>query len=472
MKSQLIGFAMALLFTVPASGQDFGFGPVWPELNAQERSDVMAFGEDFKDFIGRAKSEMWFVREGVEFAESEDFRAWSGNVTAAALIPGSRWYAVNRDRTLVLFVIGSEPLDQGLRIVNTHIDSPRIEFKTRPLRERSGIVTVDTQVHGGIKNYQWANVPLAMIGRVDKPDGTTLWIEVGTQADDPILLITDLAPHVDADYRDRTQREVLRSEELEPIIASLPPDPDSGHEDATARLLALLADDYGIDARDFLSADIQIVPATVPRDVGLDRALVAAYGQDDRATAYVSLRSIAEIGTPRYTVVAYAVNNEETASWNTGVNSAWFTTLVSEIIASQSGEFNDLLLRHAYANTEVMVSDTTTALNPLFPGPQNEELTSRLGYGLVVKEYGAGREANSEFFAKIRGVLDGSGVRWQTHSYDAGYGGGTIAAWFAGQNMDVIDVGIGIVSMHSPLEVSSKVDLWELHKGFQSFFNQ
>ena len=373
---------------------------------------------------------------------------------------------------MVLFVIGLEPLDQGLRIVNTHIDSPRIEFKTRPLRERSGIVTVDAQVHGGIKNYQWANVPLAMIGRVDKPDGTTVWIEVGTQADDPILLITDLAPHVDADYRDRTQREVLRSEELEPIIASLPPDPDSGHEDATARLLALLADDYGIDARDFLSADIQIVPATVPRDVGLDRALVAAYGQDDRATGYVSLRSIAEIGTPLHTVVAYAVNNEETASWNTGVNSAWFTTLVSEIIALQSGEFNDLQLRRAYANTEVMVSDTTTALNPLFPGPQNEELTSRLGYGLVVKEYGAGREANSEFFAKIRGVLDGSGVRWQTHSYDAGYGGGTIAAWFAGQNMDVIDVGIGIVSMHSPLEVSSKVDLWELHKGFQSFFNQ
>ena len=472
MKSQLIGFATALLLAAPASGQDFGFSHVWPELNAGERSEVMAFGEAFKDFIGRAKSEMWFVREGVEFAESEGFTPWSPDLNASDLTPGSRWYAVNRDRTLVLFVIGSEPLEQGLRIVNTHIDSPRIEFKTRPLRERSGIVTVDAQVHGGIKNYQWANVPLAMIGRVDKTDGTTVWIEVGTRPDDPILLITDLAPYVDMDYRDRTQREVLRAEELEPIIASLPPDADSDHEDATARLLALLEDEYGIDARDFLSADIQIVPATEPRDVGLDRALIAAYGQDDRSTGYVSLRSISEIETPLHTVVAYAVNNEETASWNTGVNSAWFTTLVSEIIALQSGEFNDLLLRRAYANTEVLVSDTTTALNPLFPGPQNEELTSRLGYGMVIKEYGAGREANSEFFAKIRGMLDGSGVRWQTHSYDAGYGGGTIAAWFAGQNMDVIDVGIGIVSMHSPLEVSSKVDLWELHKGFQSFFNQ
>ena len=472
MKSRLVGLAIALVLAIPASGQDFGFSSAWPDLGPRERSEVMAFGEEFKDFMGRAKSEMWFVREGIAFAESEGFAEWSADVDASELVPGTRWYAVNRDRTLVLFVVGSEPLEEGMRIVNTHIDSPRIEFKTRPLRERSGIVTVDTQVHGGIKNYQWVNVPLAMIGRVDKTDGTTLWIEVGTEPDDPILLITDLAPHVDDDYRDRSQRDVIRTEELEPIIASLPPDKDSEDDDATARLLALFQEEYGIDATDFLSADIQIVPATLPRDVGLDRALVAAYGQDDRSTAYVSLRSISEVDVPVHTVVAYAVNNEETGSWNTGVNSAWFTTLVSELIALQSGNFNDLLLRRTYRNTEVLVSDTTTALNPLFPSPQNQNLTSRLGYGLVVKEYGAGREANSEFFAKIRGILDRADVKWQTHSYDAGYGGGTIAAWFAGQNMDVIDVGIGIVSMHSPLEVSSKVDLWELHKGFQAFFNQ
>ncbi len=472
MKSTLVGLAIALVLAIPASGQDFGFSSAWPDLGPRERSEVMAFGEEFKDFMGRAKSEMWFVREGIVFAESEGFAEWSADVDASELVPGSRWYAVNRDRTLVLFVVGSEPLEEGMRIVNTHIDSPRIEFKTRPLRERSGVVTVDTQVHGGIKNYQWVNVPLAMIGRVDKTDGTTLWIEVGTEPDDPILLITDLAPHVDDDYRDRSQRDVIRTEELEPIIASLPPDKDSEDDDATARLLALFQEEYGIDATDFLSADIQIVPATLPRDVGLDRALVAAYGQDDRSTGYVSLRSISEVDVPVHTVVAYAVNNEETGSWNTGVNSAWFTTLVSELIALQSGSFNDLLLRRSYRNTEVLVSDTTTALNPLFPSPQNQNLTSLLGYGLVVKEYGAGREANSEFFAKIRGILDRSDVKWQTHSYDAGYGGGTIAAWFAGQNMDVIDVGIGIVSMHSPLEVSSKVDLWELHKGFQAFFNQ
>ncbi len=325
-------------------------------------------------------------------------------------------------------------------------------------------------MHGGIKNYQWVNIPLGIIGRVDKTDGSTVWVEIGLDEDDPILMITDLAPHVDDDYRSRTQRDVIRTEELEPIIASLPVAADSDFDMPSDRLLAILSEEYGIDSEDLLSADLQIIPVTRPRDVGLDRALVAAYGQDDRSTAYVSLRAIADVGTPEQTVFAYAVNNEETSSWNTGVNSEWFNTLIAELIAATSGSFSDLDLRRTYAQSQVLVSDTTTALNPLFPGPQNQVLTSRLGYGLVVKEYGAGREANSEFFAYIRSVFDDANIHWQTHSYDSGYGGGTIAAWFAGQNMDVIDVGIGIVSMHSPYELSSKIDLWELYGGFKAFY--
>jgi aspartyl aminopeptidase len=184
------------------------------------------------------------------------------------------------------------------------------------------------------------------------------------------------------------------------------------------------------------------------------------------------MRAIAEMtGVPRFTNVAYMVNNEEVGSWNTGVNSEWFNTLIDEVLYVQKGpEFNDLARRRAYAKTQVLVSDCTTAQDPDFPQPQNPALTSRLGYGMVVKEYGAGRETNSEFFARMRGLLDRDKVRWQTHSYDAGYGGGTIAAWFAGQNMDVMDVGIGILSMHSTYDVSSKVDLWQLYKGFQAFF--
>ena len=461
----------ASLAVATLRAQDVGFANAWLELDAQGREHVMRYGEDLKAFLGKAKSEMQFVREAVRFAESNGFRKWDPK-SAAGLKPGTRWYAINRDRTIVLIVAGSEPIENGLRIVNAHIDSPRIEFKTKPFRESQQAVLIDTQVHGGIKNYQWANVPLAITGRVDKEDGTTVWLESGNDPADPVLLISDLAPHVDRDFRSRTQQEVIRTEELDPIIATMPPDPAAAQRTVTDRLLAMLREKHGITPRDLLTSDIQIVPATAPRDVGLDRALVGAYGQDDRTTAYISLRAIAEVKTPRLTSVAYAVNNEETGSWNTGVNSEWFNTLVFEVMSAQKGsDVSDVARRRAYMRTEVLVSDCTTAQDPLFPQPQNPVLTSRLGYGMVIKEYGAGREANSEFFAKIRGVLDRERVRWQTHSYDAGYGGGTIAAWFATQNMDVIDVGIGLLSMHSPFEVSSKVDVWHLHRGFVAFFN-
>jgi aspartyl aminopeptidase len=450
--------------------QDLGFASAWPALTPAEHDHVMKFGEDFKDFIGRAKSEMLFVREGVSFAEARGFRQWQPG-PGVDLKAGSRWYAVNRDRTLVLFIIGTEPIENGMRIVNTHIDAVRIEFKTRPFRESNQIALVDTQVHGGIKNYQWVNVPLAIIGRVDKADGTVAWIDIGSRPGDPVLLVPDLAPHVDRDLRNRAQPEVIRAEELDPVIGSLPADEAAGQRTAVDRVLALLEQEYGLTARDFLTADLQLVPAAMPRDIGLDRALVGAYGQDDRSNGWVSLRSIAEIQNPRYTSVVYAVNNEEVGSWNTGINSEWFSTLISEVIdAQRGGEFNDLMLRRAYARTQVLVSDCTTAIDPNFPQPTVQGISARLGYGLVVKEYGPGRESNSEFFARMGALFDREKVRWQTHSYQAGYGGSTIAAWFAGQNMDVMDVGVCILSMHSPYEVSSKVDLWELHKGFQAFF--
>jgi aspartyl aminopeptidase len=463
---------LGMSIAASASAQDVGFVNAWPELTPQNRDLVMTYAEDLKAFLGKAKSEMLFVRDATRFAETSGFRKWEAKAAAGAVKPGTRWYAINRDRTIVLFVVGSEPIENGMRIVNTHIDSPRLEFKTRPFRESQQATLIDTQVHGGMKNYQWANVPLAITGRVDKADGTTAWIDIGNDPADPVVLISDLAPHVDRDFRTRLQQEVIRTEELDPIIGTMPADAAAGQRTTTDRVLAMLHQKYGITARDFLSADLQIVPATLPRDVGLDRALVGAYGQDDRATAYISLRAIAEVRAPRFTSVAYAVNNEEVNSWNTGVNSEWFNTLVSEVMSAQKGgDVSDVARRRAYARTEVLVSDCTTAQDPLFPQPQNPALTSRLGYGMVVKEYGAGREANSEFFAKIRGLFDREKVRWQTHSYDAGYGGSTIATWFAGQNMDVIDVGIGLLSMHSPFEVSSKVDVWHLHRGFTAFFN-
>src|SRR5262245_35320126 len=440
---------LLLIGGVSVRAQDVGFANAWPELTPRDRDAVAKYAEDFKSFLGKAKSEMGFVREATRVAESSGFRKWDAKTSAAAMKPGSRWYAINRDRTIVLFVVGTEPIENGMRIVNSHIDSPRLEFKVKPFRESQQATLIDTQVHGGLKNYQWANVPLAITGRVDKADGTTAWIEIGNDPSDPVVLISDLAPHVDRDFRGRLQPDVIRIEELDPIIGTLPPDLGAGQRSAGDRVLAIVNEKYGITAKDLLSADVQIVPATQPRDVGIDRALVGAYGQDDRASGYVSLRAILDVKTPRYTAVAYAVNNEEVNSWNTGVNSEWFNTLVMEVMSAQKGsDASDVARRRAYQRTQVLVSDCTTAQDPIFPQPQNPVLTSRLGYGMVIKEYGSGRQANAEFFAKIRGLLDREKVRWQTHSYDAGYGGGKIAAWFAEQNMDVIGLGVGVMSMH------------------------
>lgn len=464
-RSTWFGYALlmcGIVWTVPVaaqSGVDSTMGPVWPQLSAAERDEVMAFGEEFKDFMGRAKSELFFVREARQFAEASGFQPWTRSVSRSELRPGSRWYAVNRDRTIALFVIGSRPVTSGVRIVNSHIDAVRIELKTKPFRSSQGVALLDTQVHGGLKNYQWVNRPLALIGRIDKTDGTTVWVDIGHDPSDPVLLVPDLAPHVDADYRDRRNRDVVRTEELDPILGM-----------AMDAALDALTEKYDITQNDFLSAELQLVPAQMPVDVGLDRQLVGAYGHDDRSNGYASLRAIVEVDTPDRTAIAYAVNNEEVRSWTTGVESEWFRTLVAEIISAQSEEpYSDLMLRHALGASQVLVSDCTTAVNPLFPGMQIPNAAARLGWGLVFKEYGAGREADSEFMAEVRGVFDAAGVRWQTHSYQAGYGGGTIAQWFANANMDAIDVGIGILSMHSPFDVSAKVDVWELYRGFRAF---
>src|SRR5262245_21316161 len=350
-----------LIGGVSLRAQDVGFANAWPELAPRDRDAVMKYADGFKSFLGKAKSEMAFVREPTRVAEGRGFRRWDAKTVPGSLKPGSRWYAINRDRTMMLFVIGAEPIENGMRIVNSHIDSPRIEFKTKPFRESQQATLIDTQVHGSLKNYQWANVPLAISGRVDKTDGTTAWIEIGNDPADPVVLISDLAPHVDRDFRGRLQPDVIRTEELDPIIATMPPDVSAGQRSTTDRVLAMLHEKYGITARDLLSADVQIVPATQPRDVGIDRALVGAYGQDNRASGYISLRAITEMTMPRYTAVAYAVNNEEVNSWNTGVNSEWFNTLVSEVMSAQKGaDVSDVARRRAYARTQVLVSDCTT----------------------------------------------------------------------------------------------------------------
>jgi aspartyl aminopeptidase len=435
-------------------------GPVWPKLGDAERAEVIRFGDEFKKFIGAAKNETGFVREATRLVEAAGFKPWPSNPRKADVVPGSRWYAVNRGRSIVAFVVGSEPAVNGARIVNTHNDSVRLELKPKPFRDSFEISMLDTMTHGGLKNYQWVNRPLALIGRVTRMDGTAVDVNIGHDPADAVLMITDLAPHVDNDFRERRNRDVIQTEELDPILALT--------RDAA---LKALKEKYNLTPDDFLSADLQIVPAQMPVDVGLDHQLVAAYGHDDRSNGFAAFRAITEVKTPQKTAIAYGVNNEEVGSWTTGVESEWFRTLMAEIIAAQEPSYTDLMLRRALRASQALVSDCTAALDPGFPQPYLPNSSARLGWGFVFKEYGSGRQADAEYFAQMRRVLTDAGVHWQVHAYRAGYGGGTIAQWFANANIDTIDVGIGILSMHSPMDVSAKVDLWELYRGFRAFWD-
>jgi aspartyl aminopeptidase len=335
----------------------------------------------------------------------------------------------------------------------------RLELKPKPFRESFDISLLDTTTHGTLKNYQWVNRPLALIGRVTRADGTVVPIDIGHAPGDPVLLIPDLAPHIDQDFRERKNRDVIQTEELDPVLAST--------GEAASRVLK---EKYGLTRDDFLTADLQIVPAAMPVDVGLDHQLVGAYGHDDRSNGFAAIRAIIDVKTPVKTAIAYGVNNEEVSSWTTGVESEWFRTLVAEMIAAQEPSYNELMLRHALRASKALVSDCTTAIEPDFPQPYLPNSSARLGWGFVFKEYGSGRQADAEYLATIHRLLNDAGVHWQTHAYRAGYGGGTIAQWFANADIDTADVGIGILSMHSPMDVSAKVDLWELYRGFKAFF--
>ncbi len=439
--------------------------PAWAELTDSERRAVMAFAEDYKDFMSRAKTEISFVSEAVKVARAAGFRELADN---SNLRPGSRYYDINRDRTLTLIVVGSRNVADGFRVVGAHIDSPRLELKGRPLYEQEGFALFQTYQHGGIKNYQWVNLPLALVGHVDKKDGTRVHISVGLHDDDPVLIIPDLSPHVDHDYRERLNRDVIMGEELDPIIASIP---DADYSIAAAAL-AYLAEQYGIDEEDLVSAELALVPAMAPRDVGFDRSLMAIYGQDDKLSSYTALRAIIEQDTPEYTSLAFLVDNEEVGNVNnTGANSTYLVDLMSELIHRQLGDaYNDYALRKAWRNTKVVSSDVNPGVHPTYPDVWEAGNAPRLGFGVNLKLYGGGFNANSEFIAWNRAYLDAAGVAWQTATYKGRASGGTIGKSLSKDNMEVIDYGVPVLSIHSTYSVSSKVDVHMLFRAMVAFY--
>lgn len=445
--------------------EEIGPQPAWVELTAKERKEVLAFAEDYKAFMNHAKTEMSFVTEAVKIARKAGFRELTDN---SNLKSGARLYDINRDRSITLIVVGSGDFMDGFRVVGAHIDSPRLELKGRPLYEKEGFALFQTYRHGGIKNYQWVNLPLALVGHVDKKDGSRVQISMGLDPDDPILIIPDLSPHVDQDFRERMNRDVIGGEELDPIIASLP---DEAHSVSNA-VLAYLKTEYNIEEEDLVSAELALVPAMAPRDVGFDRSLMAIYGQDDKLSSYAALRAIIEQGRPKKTVLAFLVDNEEVGNVNnTGAKSTYLVDLMSELIYRQRGDaYSDHDLRRALRHTKVVSSDVNPGIHPTWPEVWEAGNAPRLGHGVNFKLYGGGFNANSEFIAWTRAYFDDAGIAWQTATYKGRASGGTIGNSLSKDNMEVIDYGVPVLSIHSTYAVSSKVDVHMLFRAMNAFY--
>jgi aspartyl aminopeptidase len=325
-----------------------------------------------------------------------------------------------------------------------------------------------TYVHGGIKNYQWVNVPLALVGRVDKKDGSTVKISMGLKPDEPVLMVPDLAPHVDQGHRKRTNRDVIKKEELDVIIASKP------GEDSPVKkeVIAFLKANYDISIKDLVSAELSLVPAMAPRDIGFDRSMVAAYGQDDKVASYAAVEAVMALDKPDYTAVAFLVDNEEVGNINnTGARSTYLTDLIGNMLYQVKGNnYSDYFLRKALRNTKVVSADVNPGVNPSWPGVWDLGNAPRLGNGVNIKLYGGGFNANSEYIAWTRDYLDSNKINWQTSTYKGKASGGTIGSDLSKNNMEVIDFGVPVLSIHSPYAIVSKVDAYSLYRAMKAFY--
>ena len=381
-------------------------------LTAAQREAAFKFAEDYKKYLYVARTADGSTREMIRAAKAAGFAEFqdAGQVKA-----GAKLWINGRDRALILVVVGSDPIVTGSRLVGTHHDSPHIDLKARPLYPSGGFALFNTVYYGGIKKYQWANRPLALVGRVDTVDGKRIDVSIGLKDGDPVFVIADNAPHSDKPLRERSYTEVFSGEELDPVAGSVP----TADASVVAQVLATLSSSYGLQEQDFVSAELALVPAARPHDVGIDRGLVGAYGQDDRLSSYCAARALLDLaGTPKKTAMAYLSNYEEEGSVNnTGAASAVLQLDLAKLVAAQrGGKYTDLDLREALRRSEVISADVNDGINPLFPQTSEATNAARLGFGVTIKKYGAGFDANSEFIAKIRAILDRNAIAWQTQT--------------------------------------------------------
>lgn len=444
------------------------------EVISQEESDKAdAFCEEYKNFLNKAKTEREAVEYVVEKAEKNGFVEFD---RAKKYNAGDKVYYNNRGKSIILAVIGKKGLENGTRLSAAHIDSPRLDMKQNPLYEDTEIAYFKTHYYGGVKKYQWTAIPLSLHGVIVKRDGTKAYVNVGEDDNDPKFVVTDLLPHLAAEQMKRTLADGIRGEELNILIGSRPFKDDEASEKVKLNIMNILFEKYGIIESDFLSAELEAVPAFKSCDIGFDRSMIGSYGHDDRVCAYPAAEAVFNIENPEYTAITVLTDKEEIGSdGNTGLNSSYFKYFVADLANMQGVNYHTVL-----SNTHCLSADVNAAFDPTFPDVSERRNASYINKGVVITKYTGSRgkagtsDASAEYMGKIRSMLDGADIVWQSGELgkvDAG-GGGTVAMYLAALNIDVVDLGVPVLSMHAPFEVVSKLDVYMAYRAFKTFFEE
>ncbi len=448
---------------------------VWEKYGGSKQKAIMEFSEGYKKFLGESKTEREAVKYAIDLLKKDGFKDLKD---VKKLKAGDKVYANNRDKNLCAFIIGKEDLENGMNILGAHIDSPRVDLKQHPLYEDSGLVLLDTHYYGGIKKYQWVAQPMALHGVVCKKDGTVINVAIGEKEDEPVIEFSDLLIHLAQDQMQKTGAKVVEGEDLNALFGSIPAKGKDGEKELVKKnILDILKKQYNIEEDDFISAELEIVPAGKPRDLGLDRSMVMGYGHDDRICAYTSLIAFMEVTKPERTTCCILVDKEEVGSiGQSGMQSRFFENTIAEMLA-MAGKESHIALRHALRNSKMLSSDVSVAFDPNYPSVCEPKNTAYFGKGIVFNKYTGARgksgcnDARPEYIAQLRKIMDDEKVIYQTAELgrvDQG-GGGTIAYILGNLDMDVIDAGIAVQNMHACYETASKADIYEGYIAYRTF---
>ena len=449
----------------------------WLETDSEKFGKIFEFCNGYMEFLNRSKIEREFAANARKLAEENGFKDIN---TQENLKPGDKVYFVNREKSVYLAVIGEQKLENGLHIVGAHIDSPRLDLKPNPLYEDGELAYFNTHYYGGIKKYQWTTIPLSIHGVMIKANGEKIIINIGEDENDPIFTITDLLPHLAKDQEAKRLREAIEGENLDLLVGSIPILDDDSKQKVKLNILKILNEKYGITEKDFVSSELELVPAFKARSLGFDYGMVAAYGQDDKVCSYTALKALMEIERPQKTAICILSDKEEIGSMgNTGMESHVFDYFVSELL-NKTGENRVNLLDKVFCYSKMLSSDVDAGFDPLYASVSDRDNSGYLSKGITLNKYTGARgksgasDANAEFVAWVRNLLETNNIKYQVSELgkvDVG-GGGTIAYILANKGVDVIDCGVPVLSMHAPYEVTSKFDIYTAYRTYKAFWEE